>query len=340
MNSKLDVIIPTYNRPRLLDRCVRSALALDVPGLRVVVINDGSTTREEIDDGTVQDTSSVMARFSDARLVYEKIQQNSGLGVVFETYAKRLMGSQYMTVINDDDVFIDGEPIKQALNKLDSDPEIALVQISLIRRSDDRQIDDVIDLPYQTMSGKDFMRAYIDGDPIKHTTMYGIFRTENVARTGALVSLRLRDYGLEDAFGIDTDFLFRMATTGKAAFINQPHVLRRETEGLTDRYPTSFAYCYYQYILRAISYLREHDFIEPSYVRKFIAWWMKVMLMSFSASLTMQKSEKGDERVRRHLGYPLHLYILKQFLRFRIWPDKESRDLYMLTLRNVLGNRS
>lgn len=339
MAPKLDIVIPTFNRPRLLDRCVRSALALTVPSLRIVVIDDGSTACEEIDDGTVLDTPSVILRLSDPRLTYHQLDRNGGLGVVFETYAQQLMQAEYMTVVNDDDMFIDGAPINEAITKLDADPDLALVQISLIRRSDDRQIDEFIGLPYQTMSGREFMRHYIDDEPIKHTTMYGIFRTKNVEATGALVSMRLRDHGLEDAFGIDTDFLFRMATMGKAAFVNKAHVLRRETEGLTDRYPTSFAYCYYQYILRGFDYLRAKNFIEPHYVRKFIRWWLKVMLMSFSSSLTMSKRERGDERIRRHLGYPLHLYILQQYIQFGIWPDWESRNLYMQTLRYVFGRK-
>lgn len=335
--AKLDIVIPTYNRPKLVDRCVRSALALDLPGLRIVVIDDGSTLTEMIDDGTTKDTPAVLAALNDPRLVYERLPSNAGLGAVFETYARKLVRAEYMTVINDDDVFIDAAPIREAIAKLDSDPGMALVQISLIRRSDDQKIDETIRLPYPTLSGRDFLHHYIDDDPIKHTTMYGIFRTAHIAATGALVSLRLRDHGLEDAFGIDTDFLFRVATMGRAGFVDRPHVLRRETEGLTERYPCSFAYCYYQYILRGLGYLRQKQFIEPQYARRFVRYWLKVMLMMFSASLFAPTArEHGDERVRHHLGYPLHLYIILQFLRFRIWPDRESRQLFLLTLRKSL----
>ena len=155
-----------------------------------------------------------------------------------------------------------------------------------------------------------------------------------VKATGALVSMRLRDWGLEDAFGIDTDFLFRMATTGRVGFVNRPHVLRRETEGLTERYPLSFAYCYYQYILRSLAYLRRKNFIERRYERIFVRHWIKVMLMMFSASMFAPTArEYGEERVRGHLKYPLHLYILLQMIRFRFWLDEESRKLFLLTLR-------
>ncbi|MGQ0675214.1 MAG: glycosyltransferase, partial [Rhodospirillales bacterium] len=270
---KLDVVIPTYNRPQLLDRCVRSALALDIPGLRIVVIDDGSTVSEKLDDGTTTDTPGLMQRLAEPRVEYIRLEKNGGLGAVFEKYRSRPTLAKYMTVINDDDAYIDAAPINEALGKLDADPDMALVQISLIRRSDDRQIDEVIGLPYETMSGKEFLRRYIEDEPIKHTTMYGIFRSANIVATGALVSMRLRDWGLEDAFGIDTDFLFRMATMGKAGFVDKPHIMRRETDGLTARYPTSFAYCYYQYILRGLDYLKRKDFIEPRYARMFVAWW-------------------------------------------------------------------
>ena len=334
---KLDIVIPTYNRPRLLDRCVRSALALDIPYLRVVVIDDGSTISEELDDGTVTDTPSLMACLATSRLDYTRLEKNGGLGAVFETYAAKKDQADYMTVINDDDVYIDGTPMLEAIDKLDEDPEMALVQISLIRRSDDRQIDEVIALPYPTLSSREFLHRYIEDEPIKHTTMYGLFRSKNIAATGALVSMHLRDWGLEDAFGIDTDFLFRMTTMGKAGFVNKPHIMRRETDGLTARYPASFAYCYYQYILRGLDYLQKKDALEPRYARMFVAWWMKVTLMMYSSSLTMPSSrEYGEERIRRHLRYPLHLYILRQMIRFRFWPDRETRKLFMLTLTKVV----
>ncbi len=338
---RLDVVIPTYNRPRLVDRCVRSALALDVPGLRVVVIDDGSTVREALDDGAVADTPTVMARFADPRLTYHRLAANGGLGAVFEAYVERLMRAEYMTVLNDDDVFIDAAPINEALAKLDSDPDLALVQISLVRRSDDRRIDQLIDLPYETMSGREFLHRYIEDDPIKHTTMYGVFRTEHIAATGALRSMRLRDWGLEDAFGIDTDFLFRMATRGKVGFVNRPHVLRRETEGLTERYPLSFAYCYYQYILRGLSYLRNKEFLEFRYQRMFVKHWIKIMLMMYSASMSSPASrEYGEQRIRRHLKYPLHVYVVFQMIRFRFWLDDEARKLFVLTLRRIISGRA
>lgn len=337
---KLDIVIPTYNRPQLLDRCVRSALAMDIPGLRVVVIDDGSTIRETLDDGTIADTPTVIARLAEHRLDYTRLEKNGGLGAVFETYANRPDHAEYMTVINDDDVYIDATPILEAITKLDQDHELALVQISLIRRADDGHIDELIALPYPTLSSRDFLHRYIEDEPIKHTTMYGLFRSENIAATGALKSMHLRDFGLEDAFGIDTDFLFRMATMGKAGFVNKPHILRRETDGLTARYPASFAYCYYQYILRGLRYLSEKKALEPQYARKFVAWWMKVTLMMYSSSLTMPSSrEYGAERIRRHLRYPLHVYIIMQMIRFRFWPDRESRRLFILTLGLILKSR-
>lgn len=338
MAGRLDVVIPTYNRPRLVERCVTSALALSVEGLRVVVIDDGSNRAESLDDGTRGDTPSVLQRFDDPRLVYHRIEPNGGLGGVFETYRRELIGSPYMIVVNDDDVFIDGAPIEEALSRLEADNELALVQISLIRRSDDRNIDQQIELPYPTLSSRDFLRTYIRDEPVKHTTMYGIFRTENIARTDALVSMGLRRYGLEDAFGIDTDFLFRMASCGKTSFVNRPHVLRRETEGLTERYPVSFAYCYYQYILRGLTFLRRRDLIDRADARDFVRYWMKVTLMMLAASMTAPTAlERGEERIRQHLRYPLHLYIALQMLRFGFWPDAESRQLFVFTLRRRLG---
>lgn len=42
-SPKLSIIIPTHNRPHLLRRAIRSALAQTLPGIEIIVVDDGST---------------------------------------------------------------------------------------------------------------------------------------------------------------------------------------------------------------------------------------------------------------------------------------------------------
>ena len=69
----VSVIVCSYNGGRTLDQCLRSLAALDYPNYEVIVVDDGST----------DDTQSVLARFPDVRAI---CQANRGL-VRPETWA-------------------------------------------------------------------------------------------------------------------------------------------------------------------------------------------------------------------------------------------------------------
>jgi len=341
--SKFAVLIPTFNRPRLLERALRSALLLGLDDYQILVIDDGSTISEDFSTGKPLTTKDVVKNFGNKNIIYSRLAQNSGLGAVFEHYRDKLITSKYFMVLNDDDIFIDPEPIHQAIDILDNDESISFVQISLIRRSDNNEINATINLPYPTLSPDMFIKAYVDDDPIKHTTMYGIFRTKLIKQTDALKSLNLRDFGLEDAFGIDTDFLFRMATTGRAAFINKPHVLRRETLGITERYPASFGYCYYQYVIRGLKYMRQNATISMSYKRKFIRYWLGIMVMMYNASIHSDVAdEKGEERIRQHLRFPFHIYIIWEMLSHRIFSlqQKNIKEMFYSSWKYAWQNKN
>jgi len=321
---KFDILIPTYNRPRLLDIALRNAFSIALPQCRIVVIDDGSEISQELDDGTTLDTAGVVERHEDSRLVYHRFDRNRGLGAVFETYLAELLNGEDLMIVGDDDVLIDGAPIQKGLDLLDSESKLSAVMFP-IRQKDHLGENRLIELNYTRMNGHQFLHRYVDDDPIKHVAMYGLFRTEDIYRSGGFQSMGLREkYGLDDAFGIDTDFLFRIATVGGFDFIQEPHLRRQDIGGITERFPVSFAYCYYQYVLRALKILRRKDFMERRYQQKFVRQWLKIMLMSYSSSLHMANSEeRGSERIRKHLKYPIHLYILLQLMRFHIWLDKD-----------------
>lgn len=341
IQTKLNVVIPTFNRPRLLERALKSALLLGDLDYKVIVIDDGSTKIERLSDGTIGNTLQVINRLDDPRIIYVPKSKNEGLGKVFEDYVDKYASGDYVLFINDDDMFIDPEPLYEAVELMESDPDLAVVYLSLIRRSDDAAIESRIELPYPKMTGQEFFRRYSIDEEIRHTSIYGVFRTKFIAETNALRPIGLQEFGLQDAFGIDTDLVFRLLTKGKVGFVDKPYVLRRETAGLTERFPMSFAYCYYQYIRRAMEYMKTTNFLEPQYGRKFLRSWFKIMLMMCSASMHSPVSEEwGEQRIRQHLRFPLHVYILWQMARYRVWLEPEAWGLFRSTLKLTWQNKS
>lgn len=62
MDTKVTVVIPTYNRARLLSISLASALAQDYPDFQVIVLDNASS----------DDTEQVVRSFADSRVTYSR----------------------------------------------------------------------------------------------------------------------------------------------------------------------------------------------------------------------------------------------------------------------------
>lgn len=90
------VIVPTYNRARLLGNAVASALAQDYPSLDVVIVDDGST----------DDTATVLASYADEpRVTVVRRPVNGGVTAAKNTGFDSLQAScTYFGILDSDDV--------------------------------------------------------------------------------------------------------------------------------------------------------------------------------------------------------------------------------------------
>lgn len=62
---QIDIIIPTYNREKTIERAVRSVLGQTYDNIKVIIVDDGST------DGTEQIINSI----EDSRIRYYKLKK-------------------------------------------------------------------------------------------------------------------------------------------------------------------------------------------------------------------------------------------------------------------------
>ena len=65
---QIDIIIPTYNREKTIERAVRSVLGQTYDNIKVIIVDDGST------DGTEQIINSI----EDSRIRYYKLKKKRG----------------------------------------------------------------------------------------------------------------------------------------------------------------------------------------------------------------------------------------------------------------------
>lgn len=105
----VSVIIPTYNRSELLQRCLRSLVAADVPGLEVIVVDDGGT----------DDSRSVCAAFPQVTYLW---QENAGPATARNLGASRSHG-RYLAFIDSDDEWINGGA-RRLVSQLDANPDV------------------------------------------------------------------------------------------------------------------------------------------------------------------------------------------------------------------------
>lgn len=113
MQPTLSVIIPTYNRARLVAGCVRSVLDCGVEDLEVIVVDDGST----------DDTASVVEGL-DRRVLYQR-QANAGVSAA-RNAGFALSRGRYVAFLDSDDEWTTGTAGRM-VRLLGQSPEVDVV---------------------------------------------------------------------------------------------------------------------------------------------------------------------------------------------------------------------
>lgn len=109
----VSVIIPTYNRSRLLRLAIESVLAQTYPAIEIIVVDDGST----------DDTAAMLEQYA-GRLTYIR-QANQG-GTAARNAGLRAASGEYLTFLDHDDLMLPTK-IERQVQMLNARPEIGLV---------------------------------------------------------------------------------------------------------------------------------------------------------------------------------------------------------------------
>jgi glycosyltransferase involved in cell wall biosynthesis len=110
---RVSVIIPTYNRPKLLQEAIESALAQTYPNVEIIVVDDGST----------DNTAEIAAQYG-GKVTYIK-QANQDVAAARNTGGRAASG-EYLTFLDDDDLIMPTKIARQ-VQVLLSRPEVGLV---------------------------------------------------------------------------------------------------------------------------------------------------------------------------------------------------------------------
>jgi glycosyltransferase involved in cell wall biosynthesis len=108
--AEVSVIIPTYNRSDKLDRAIQSVRNQTFEDWELIVVDDGST----------DNTETVVNNIPDKRIIYEKHEVNKG-GSAARNTGVRLSKGRYILMLDDDDLIKRNhiEVLSSKIKKLD-----------------------------------------------------------------------------------------------------------------------------------------------------------------------------------------------------------------------------
>lgn len=203
---KVSVIIPTYNRSKLVKEAIESVLQQSYKDSEVIVVDDGST----------DDTRFVIERISDgtARYIYKN---NGGLSSARNVGLINAKG-EYVALLDDDDLFPENH-LEIMLGKLEQNPDYG-VAYSLFKDvyPDGREIEGFGSERY--LSGW-LTRNFFGKMPC-------ILPSATVYRKSVLEGFFF-DEGLKKAEDIDA--LLRLSSKTQFLCVPEAFVIRRKTAG-------------------------------------------------------------------------------------------------------------
>lgn len=119
--EKVSIIIPTYNRAKMLEKSVNSVLAQTYPWFEVLIIDDGST----------DNTRQLVASFRDKRIRYYQMEKNQGASAA-RNYGLQNANYDYIAFEDSDDLWYADKLEKQMTILQNADEDIGIVYHKIV----------------------------------------------------------------------------------------------------------------------------------------------------------------------------------------------------------------
>jgi len=202
---KVSVIMPTFNRAQpFLPLAIDSVLKQSYANFEFIIVDDAST----------DNTSQVIKKFADARIIYNHSQENHG-EYWATNHAVTLARGQYLTWIHSDDIMA---PLSLELRvkELVQNPDIDFVHGNIIKiDKNGKELESIMasDLSKDQLL-REYLRTPINGESqelVHHLTV--MMRTEFFSKTGGF------DESLP--FAGDIDWLLKAIIKGRFKKIDQ-----------------------------------------------------------------------------------------------------------------------
>ncbi|MCP3103073.1 glycosyltransferase family 2 protein [Myxococcus sp. K15C18031901] len=201
------VVIPTYNRARLLERTLASVFAQEEKDYEVLVVDDGST----------DDTLEMLARMGDRVRVLR--QRNAGPGAARNLGIEAARG-EYVVFLDSDDLWFPWTlaVYRQVLREL-GQPTVVMGTAESFH--DETTLSSVTREPVRVVRFHDYLASAADRTP--RTACVLAVRAEALRRVEGFTPLRV--------LSEDHDLLFRLGTEPGFAWVRAPVVVGYRKHG-------------------------------------------------------------------------------------------------------------
>jgi glycosyltransferase involved in cell wall biosynthesis len=197
------VIIPVFNRAKVLPAAIQSVLAQTCPDFEIVVVDDGSH----------DDPESALKQFSDARIHFVR-QENSGGGVARNTAIDAARG-RFIAPLDSDDVFLPHH-LERMKKLLDGTSNIAGYARILVDRGEGR----MFMKPPRAIRESEDMGEYLLCDRGFVPTITVVVEREMAKKVRYHETIRAAE---------DTDFAIRLALAGcKFVMLEEPGAIWKD----------------------------------------------------------------------------------------------------------------
>ncbi len=205
---KVSVIIPTYNRAGLIKRSIRSVLDQTYQDFEIIIVDDGST----------DDTKTVIESISGPKIRYIRHEINRGPSAARNTGIKNANG-RYIAFQDSDDEWLPDKLEKQMICFDGENNNISIVYCGLWRIKRDNAI--LIPSPSTPLKEGDIHLSVCAGNFIAMPTI--VCKTECFSKAGLF----------DEKFNhlVDWDLLIRLSKYYRIKYVDEPLVLSYFTPG-------------------------------------------------------------------------------------------------------------
>lgn len=210
--NKISVIIPTYNRAKLLSRSVKSVINQTYKNLEIIIVDDGST----------DNTEEVIKKIKDRRVKYIKLNKNKGACHARNRGIKEATG-KYIAFQDSDDVFLPNKLQKQYDNMIKNNSDMDFCKICIHQNESTYQ--------YPNNEQED---SIINNQIIDELCNGNFISTQAIVVKSSIAKENLFDDEIPRLQ--DYDFVMRVVSNYKTSYTNEVLVdLFRQTDSISNK---------------------------------------------------------------------------------------------------------